>query len=148
MHDAGLILPQIRRIILITWPLHLVFSPRTCVLQNPACFYYAGHADTWQSILLILGGWSIFQEEFLHRGPFTTRVSLPAYWKSTLSSLPLDRFPEIPLTLMLLVENFANTKWYKKPWKWLKLWQMGTHLRVLNERYPMNTNTTGFRWFS
>ena len=25
---------------------------------------------------------------------------------------------------------------------------MGTHLRVLNESYPMNTNTTGFRGFS
>ena len=25
---------------------------------------------------------------------------------------------------------------------------MGTHWRVLNEIYPMNTNMTGFRWFS
>ena len=25
---------------------------------------------------------------------------------------------------------------------------MGTHLRVLSESYPMNTNMTGFRWFS
>ena len=25
---------------------------------------------------------------------------------------------------------------------------MGTHLRVLRESYPMNTNMTGFRWFS
>ena len=25
---------------------------------------------------------------------------------------------------------------------------MGTYLRVLSESYPMNTNTTGFRWFS
>ena len=24
---------------------------------------------------------------------------------------------------------------------------MGTHLGVLNESYPMNTNMTGFRWF-
>ena len=24
---------------------------------------------------------------------------------------------------------------------------MGTHLRVLTESYPMNTNMTGFRWF-
>ena len=24
---------------------------------------------------------------------------------------------------------------------------MGTHLRVLRESYPMNTNMTGFRWF-
>ena len=23
---------------------------------------------------------------------------------------------------------------------------MGTHLRVLSESYPMNTNMTGFRW--
>ena len=25
---------------------------------------------------------------------------------------------------------------------------MGTHLRELGESYPMNTNVTGFRWFS
>ena len=25
---------------------------------------------------------------------------------------------------------------------------MGTHLRVLSESSPMNTNITGFRWFS
>ena len=25
---------------------------------------------------------------------------------------------------------------------------MTTHLRVLSECYPMNTNMTGFRWFS
>ena len=25
---------------------------------------------------------------------------------------------------------------------------MGTHLRVLSKSYPMNTNMTGFRWFS
>ena len=24
---------------------------------------------------------------------------------------------------------------------------MGTHLRVLSESYPLNTNMTGFRWF-
>ena len=33
-------------------------------------------------------------------------------------------------------------------WKWLKPWHVGTHLRVLSESYPMNTNVTGFRWFS
>ena len=27
-------------------------------------------------------------------------------------------------------------------------WQMGTHMRALSERYPMNTNMTGFRWLS
>ena len=32
--------------------------------------------------------------------------------------------------------------------KWLKPWHMGTHIRVLSESYPMNTNMTGFRWFS
>ena len=25
---------------------------------------------------------------------------------------------------------------------------MGTHLRVLSKSYPMNTNKTGFKWFS
>ena len=25
---------------------------------------------------------------------------------------------------------------------------MGTHIRVLGESFPMNTNMTGFRWFS
>ena len=52
------------------------------------------------------------------------------------------------LTLMLLVDTLANTKWCENPEKWPKPWQMGTHLRVLSENYPMNTNMTGFGWFS
>ena len=52
------------------------------------------------------------------------------------------------LTLMLLVATLANTKWCKNPGKLLKLGQMGTHLRVLSESFPMNTNMTGFGWFS
>ena len=48
------------------------------------------------------------------------------------------------LTFMLLVTNLANTKWCRKPEKWLKPWHMGTHLRVLSESFPMNTNMTGF----
>ena len=45
------------------------------------------------------------------------------------------------LTLILVVANWANTKWCKKS-------DMGTHLRVLSESYLKNTNMTGFRWFS
>ena len=45
------------------------------------------------------------------------------------------------LTLMLLVQNLTNAKW-------LKPWRMDTHLRVLSVSYPMNTNMTGFTWFS
>ena len=52
------------------------------------------------------------------------------------------------LTLMLLTANLPNSKWRKKPKKQLKPWYMGTHLRVLSESYPMNTNMTGFGWFS
>ena len=36
----------------------------------------------------------------------------------------------------------------KQTEKSLKPWQMGTHLRELSESYPMNTNMTGFGWFS
>ena len=49
------------------------------------------------------------------------------------------------LTLMLLVANLVNTKLCKKLEKSLKPWYMGTHLRVLSERFPMNTNMAGFR---
>ena len=52
------------------------------------------------------------------------------------------------LTLMLLVTNLANTKWCKKPEKWPKPWQMGTHMKVLGESFPINANMAGFRWFS
>ena len=51
------------------------------------------------------------------------------------------------LTLMLQVANLADTKSCKKPEKWPKLLQMGTHLRVLSESYPMSTNMTGFEYF-
>ena len=49
---------------------------------------------------------------------------------------------------MLVVANLANTKWCKNPEKRLKFWLMGNHLRVLSESFLMNTNITGFRWFS
>ena len=32
--------------------------------------------------------------------------------------------------------------------KWPKPWHIVTHLIVLSKVYPMNTNTTRFRWFS
>ena len=47
---------------------------------------------------------------------------------------------------MLLVAKLANTKRCKTPEKWLKPWLMGTHLKVFNVSYPMNTNMTWFRW--
>ena len=47
-------------------------------------------------------------------------------------------------TLMLLVTNLANTQYDAKNLeKSLKPWQMGTHLKVLRERFPMITNKTG-----
>ena len=46
-------------------------------------------------------------------------------------------FAYLILTLTLLAANLANTKWCKKPEKWPKPWQMGTHLRVLSKSYPM-----------
>ena len=36
-----------------------------------------------------------------------------------------------PLTLNLLVANLADTKWCRKPVKWLEPWHMGNHLRAL-----------------
>ena len=48
------------------------------------------------------------------------------------------------VTFMLLVTNLANTKWCRKPEKLLKPWHMGTHLKVLSESFPINTNMTGF----
>ena len=58
------------------------------------------------------------------------------------------------LTLMLMVGNLGNRKGCKKkidlkPWHIdRKPWHIDTHLRVLNENYPMYTNMTGFRWSS
>ena len=52
------------------------------------------------------------------------------------------------LPLRLLVANFANIKLCIKTEKLLKPWHMGTYLRVLRQSYLMNTNMTGFRWFS
>ena len=37
---------------------------------------------------------------------------------------------------------------HKKSEKLLKPWHMGTHLRALSESFLMNTNMTGFGWFS
>ena len=48
------------------------------------------------------------------------------------------------LTLMLLVADLTNAKNLKNI---LKLWQMGTHLRVLSESYVMNTHMIGLDGF-
>ena len=51
------------------------------------------------------------------------------------------------LSLMLMAANFANRKLYKKPETLLEplhMGSLGTHLRVLGESYPMNTNMTEF----
>ena len=46
----------------------------------------------------------------------------------------------LPLcSVMLLVANFANTKWFKKTEKQLKPWHIGTHITVLKERFSINT---------
>ena len=63
-------------------------------------------------------------------------------------NLPASLCIQSGLTLMLLAANLANAKWCKKTAKLLKPWHMGTHLWVLSESFPMNTNTTVFRWFS
>ena len=36
----------------------------------------------------------------------------------------------------------------QKTEKWQKPWHMGTHLKVLIESFQMNTNMTGFKFFS
>ena len=41
------------------------------------------------------------------------------------------------------IQNDAKT-----PEIWLRAWHMGTQLRALNKSFLMNTNMTGFRWFT
>ena len=67
-------------------------------------------------------------------------------YANIMSSSPISR--RSLLTLILLVADLAKTKLCEKPEKWLKTWQMGTHLRVLAEIFPIYTNMTGFGWFS
>ena len=43
---------------------------------------------------------------------------------------------------------FCQYKMMQKGEKCPKPWQIGTHLRVLSEGYPMSTNMPGFRWYS
>ena len=45
------------------------------------------------------------------------------------------------------VEGKLSQRNVKRMGKWLKPWQMGTHMLVFKESSPMNTITTGFRWF-
>ena len=77
-----------------------------------------------------------------HLKSMTSRLYLPHFQWCLMSA------KMVHLSLMLLVANFANTKWGKEVGKWLKPCHMGTHLKVLSESFPMNTNVTGFRWFS
>ena len=49
---------------------------------------------------------------------------------------------------MLLVANLAIQNDVKTLKNTPKPCQMGSHLKILCESYPLNTNMTGFRWFS
>ena len=50
---------------------------------------------------------------------------------------------------MLLLANLANKKDAKNIFENVfKSWNIGTHLRVFGESFPMNTSMTGFRQFS
>ena len=49
---------------------------------------------------------------------------------------------------MLLVANLAIKEKMQKSEKWMKPWHMVSHMRELNESYPMNTNIAGFWSFS
>ena len=50
---------------------------------------------------------------------------------------------------MLLVAYLANTKMMQKNTEIMtETLAHGTHLRVLRESHPVNTNMTGSRWFS
>ena len=53
----------------------------------------------------------------------------------------------LPLVVMLNVLSLSPLPRFKCGNDW-KPWHMGTHLRVHSESYPMNTNMTGFKWFS
>ena len=60
------------------------------------------------------------------------------------------------LTLQHTLPDWPSQCWWWLIWpkqndaknqkkEWLKPWHLGTHLRVLNEGYPMSTNMTGFK---
>ena len=46
------------------------------------------------------------------------------------------------------VPSGSYDKLCKKPEKLLKPWQTGTHIIVISKSYLMNTNMTGFLYFS
>ena len=69
-------------------------------------------------------------------------------WNNVSLKYSLSLLPKIlSQTLVLVVTKLANTKWGKKPAKWLKPWHVGTHLRVLSESFLMNTNMIGLDGF-
>ena len=49
------------------------------------------------------------------------------------------------LSIGRVTNPYADAKIWEND---MKPWHMGTHLRVLSESYPMNTNMTGLRCFS
>ena len=63
----------------------------------------------------------------------------------SLSTLFRNIFYLLELNLILLVAILATRKWCKNP---EKMTETLAHVRVLSKSYLMNTNMTGFRWFS
>ena len=80
--------------------------------------------------------------------PLTITVVVMKSLEQTHSWETIWRVWVIGLTLMLVVADLANTKWCKKPERWLKPCHIVSHLRVLSECYPMNTNMIGLDDFA
>ena len=110
--------------------------PKNCVCCNPLTSFYLEKKSIPLSFFCLSNSQSTWRMHKAHI--FENKNNPPP---------PQKKKKLIYDTLMLLVANLANTKCCKILEKWLKPWYMGTHLRVLGNSYPMNTNLTGFRWF-
>ena len=116
--------------------------------------------QTWRQWQGCQRGWlliSIVTHYFIHFSKLYVHVVLyDDRWLKCTGWFGETRAGEI-ISTFLLIQIWSICCWWlifsiqndaKKTEKLLHPWHMGTHLRGLGENCPMNTNMTGFRWFS
>ena len=79
-------------------------------------------------------------------GKFTPPPPPRSRWSRQILAWCYITCVDLTLCCWVLFSQYRTMK--KKAGKILKPWLVGSLLRVMNESYLMNTNMTGFRWFS
>ena len=110
---------------------------------SPPTIFLLNYAFSCRILSKLSGWFGHYEHKWIH----ALLLLFHALYIQTIFSVGTSMGPN-GLTFMLLVANSGQYKMMQKSLKNdSKPWHVCTHLRVLRENYPMNTNMTGFIWF-